>query len=136
MNLIGLALPVTLWLGIRSAVGGAWSEAAVLLVVSVPLLVLDVWVWRRILFGRPAIVLTEDALLDQASLFGAGRIERHEIASVGVEQHSFWKMVTVQRRGPNGKRLRPAMMPGVLLADPPDSVAAEIRAWHLGAPRY
>jgi alkanesulfonate monooxygenase SsuD/methylene tetrahydromethanopterin reductase-like flavin-dependent oxidoreductase (luciferase family) len=65
-----------------------------------------------------------------------GLADRHEIASVAVDQRSFWKMVTVQRRGPNGERLRAAMMPGVLLADSPESVAADIRAWQLEGQRY
>ena len=130
-------LPLTLWGAIRFATREQWVDAAVLGVISVPLVVVDVWVWRRLLTNKPALILRSDALIDQASLFGAGRMERAEILDVAVERQGFWKMVVVQLRKPDSRGGgHTAMMPAVFLADSAEVVAEGIRTWLRRAQRY
>src|SRR5215208_2574015 len=130
ISCIGLMLPVTVWASVHFALAGRWTDAAVLGAVSIPLLVIDVWVWRRLLTTLPAILLTPDALFERASLFGAGRVERGSIADVRVERQGAWTMVVLDFHEPKrGIRKCASMIPAVLLGESPDTLAQEIREW-------
>lgn len=134
---IGLMLPVTVWASIHFATVGRWTDAAVLGAVSVPLLVIDVWVWRRLLTSRPAILLTPDVLVERASLFRAGRVERAEIADVRVERQGAWTMVVLDLHEPKrGIRRGAAMIPAVLVGESADALAQDIRQWLGRGTRY
>jgi hypothetical protein len=125
---IGLALPVTLWAAVHYAVEGRVGDSVFLAVVSLPLLLLDVWVWRRLLSSHPALVFHPDALIEQASLFGAGRIERTEIAAVRTGSSGGWRMVYLDVHRPSKRRMTPAI-PAVLVGMSAQALADEIERW-------
>lgn len=137
VTVIGLMLPLTLWLAIRFATRGGWGDAVFLGAISIVLGGLDIWVWRRLLSNKAAVILTPDALIDQASLFGAGRLERADILEVAVQRQGFWKMVVVKHRKPGARAGEStAMMPAVLLADSAEVVADGVRTWLQHGRRY
>ncbi len=129
---IGLVLPLTVWGAVHFAVAGNVGDAVALGIVSVPLLLLDIWIWRRILTSHPALIFLPDALIEQASLFGAGRVERSEIAGVRVGASGGWRMVylDLHRR----RRMTPAI-PAVLVGMSAESLADEIERWWRTGPR-
>src|SRR4051794_5100907 len=95
VGVIGLCLPLTLWAAVHFARASNWTDAVILLVASVPLAVIDFWVWRRLLTNRPAVILTGDALIDQSSLFAAGRVERTRIANFRAGATGSWRGVVI-----------------------------------------
>jgi hypothetical protein len=135
MTAIGLVLPLTVWGSVHYARAGNTADAVILAVGSVPLFLLDLWVWRRLLTNRPALVFLPDALIEQASLFPAGRLARSEIAGVRVAQNGFWRMVYLDLHQPTRRRMTPAI-PAVLLGFSAESLAEEIRGWLTSGQRY
>ena len=128
---IGLMLPVTVWGAIHYGIAGHVADSVVLAVVSLPLLLLDIWIWQRLLTSHPALVFLPDALIEQASLFGAGRLERAEIAGVRVGTSGWWRMVYIDLHRP--RWVTPAI-PVALLDMSADALADEIRRWLTSGP--
>ena len=131
---IGLLLPLTAWGAIHYAVAGDAGHAGLLAVVSLPLLLLDIWVWRRLLTDHPALVFLPDALIEQASLFGAGRLQRNEIAGVRVGSSGGWRMVYLDLHRASRRLMTPAI-PAVLIGMSAESLAEEIERWWRSGPR-
>ena len=137
VGLIGLCLPVTLWAAVHFATASNWTDAAILLVASVPLAVIDYWVWRRILTNRPAVILTDDALIDQSSFFSAGRIERTRITDVRAGATGSWRGVVIDL---HGKTRRYGKKSTIILTFPlgtsPDALAYDLSKWLRDGTRY
>src|SRR5438067_12504828 len=131
---IGLVLPLTAWGTIHYAIVGKIGESVLLAVASLPLLLLDIWIWRRLLTNHPALVFLPDALIEQASLFGAGRLERTEIAAVRVGASGGWRMVYIHLHRPSRRRMTPAI-PAVLIGMSAEALANEIERWWRTGPR-
>jgi hypothetical protein len=133
---IGLFLPVTVWLAAGFAGRGHWPDTAFLGFISVGLAILDWWAWGRLLRSTPALILNGDVMIERASLFGAGRVGRDEVAGVRIERRGFFKMVVVEfHRGRTGGR-SPAAMPAILLSQSAETIAYDISAWIREGLRY
>ncbi len=133
---IGLLLPVTVAGAVHFALQGGVADATVLAVVSLPLLAIDVWIWRRLLTDKPALVLMPDALEERASFFSSGRVERREIAAVRVGQSGFWKMVFLDLHPqPLRRRWWTPTIPAFLLGLSAEALAEDIRRWLHSGPR-
>jgi len=113
---------------VHYAQAGHVADSVVLAIVSLPLLLLDIWVWRRLLTNHPALIFLPDALIEQASLFGAGRLERSEIAGVRVGTAGYWRLVYLDLHHRAGRWTTPAI-PAVLLGLSADALADEIGRW-------
>ena len=132
---IGLLLPLAIWGAVHYAQAGHVADSVVLAIVSLPLLLLDIWVWRRLLTNHPALIFLPDALIEQASLFGAGRLERSEIAGVRVGTAGYWRLVYLDLHHRAGRWTTPAI-PAVLLGLSADALADEIGRWLKSGPRH
>ena len=133
VSAIGLTLPLTIWGTVHYAEAGGIGDSVVLGLISPPLLLLDIWAWRRMLTGHPALVLLPDALIEQASLFGAGRLSRADIAGVRSGTSGFWRMVYLDLHSP---RLLTPAIPAFLLGRSADALAEEIKRWLQAGPRH
>jgi hypothetical protein len=137
-SLIGLMLPVTAFGAIHFALRADWGDAVVLALVSLPLFILDVWAWRRLLGKGPAVVLEADFLIDRSSLFAAGRVARTDIADVRVaSQGIFGDLVKLElHQSARAKRLVQPAIGASMLEVGADYVASEIRRWLREEPRH
>jgi hypothetical protein len=137
VGLIGLCLPLTLWAAIHFASANNWTDAGILLAVSVPLSVIDFWVWRRLLTDRPAVILTDDALIDQSSFFAAGCIQRARIADFRAGSTGSWRGVVIDLRDTKGRYGRKST---IILTFPlgrsPDALAYDLSKWLREGTRY
>jgi hypothetical protein len=137
VGLVGLCLPVTLWGAAHFASRGDWGDAIFLLIVSLPLALFDVWIWRRLLTNRPALILTSDALIDQSSIFAAGRVERTHISGIRVGRAAEWRGVVVEfhdRTRRYGKQSTTIVT--FLLGRSPESLVYELQQWLAGSRQY
>jgi hypothetical protein len=133
---IGLLLPVTIAGAIHFALRGSVADSVVLSVVSVPLLLIDVWIWRRLLTDKPGLILKPDVLEERASLFGAGQVARHEIAGVRVGQSGFWRMVYLDLPDTSRRHSWTPAIPAFLLGFSAEALADHIRSWLHSGPRH
>jgi hypothetical protein len=135
---IGLLLPVTVAAAVHFARRGDATDAAVLSALSVPLLVIDIWIWRRMLTKKAGLVLMPEFLVERASLFGAGRVERSEIAGVRVGRSGWWEMVylDLHPQSPRRRRGWTPTIPAALLGVSADTLADQIRRWLDNGPRH
>jgi hypothetical protein len=126
MNVIGLMLPVTIWGAVHFALQGRPVDTVVLAFVSVPLAVLDLWVGRRLLGNRPALVLGDGTLTDNASFFAVGRVGASMISNVRVTLQG----VTIDFNTAQGRLgRRSTAIPSVLLGISSKSLAQDIERW-------